>query len=104
VPEDEVEQAEEEVLDQATAARTIEELQAEITTLSRLEGMAQRIRRGGDDAKWRQLAQLLSEIFRPAGVADRVKDAPHGSGEIPGPRAPYHASPSAAGGGDRRTV
>jgi len=84
-PDDEVERTEEEVLDQATAAQTIEELRAEIGTLSRLEGMAQRIRRGGEDAKWRQLAQLLSEIFTPAGLADRVKDAPRGSGDIPGP-------------------
>mgnify|MGYP002622058526 FL=1 len=86
-PDYEVEQTEEEVLDQATAARTIEELRAEIATLSRLEGMAQQIRRTGEDAKWRQLAQLLAEIFTPAGLVDRVRepDAPRGTGDIPGP-------------------
>src|SRR5438045_9519461 len=36
-PENEVQAAEEEILDQATAARSIEELKAEIATLSRLE-------------------------------------------------------------------
>jgi len=39
-PENEVEAAEEQVLDQATAASTIVELKAEIATLARLEGLA----------------------------------------------------------------
>ena len=41
-PDDEVEAAEEEILDQATAARTIAELKAEIETLKRLEALAAR--------------------------------------------------------------
>ena len=41
-PDNEVEAAEEEILDQATAARTIEELKAEIATLGRLEGSGTR--------------------------------------------------------------
>src|SRR5688572_52830 len=39
-PDNEVEAAEEEILDQATAARTIEELKAEILTLNDLESLA----------------------------------------------------------------
>src|SRR5439155_151203 len=46
-PENEVQAAEEEILDQATAARTIEELKAEIATLSRLENLALSVRRSG---------------------------------------------------------
>jgi superfamily II DNA or RNA helicase len=64
-PDNEVEAAEEEVLDQATAARTIGELKAEIATLSRLESLALAVRRSGEDRKWRELASLLGEIFSP---------------------------------------
>jgi hypothetical protein len=56
-PDNEVEAAEEEILDQATAARTIAELKAEIETLKRLEALALAVRRSGDDTKWRQLAR-----------------------------------------------
>ena len=62
-PDAEQEQIVEEVVDQATAARTIVELQAEIETLKRLEALALAVRRGGEDRKWRELASLLSEIF-----------------------------------------
>ena len=40
-PESEIEAAEAEIFDQATAAQTIDELKAEIATLKRLEGLAQ---------------------------------------------------------------
>ena len=62
-PDSEVEAAEEEILDQATAARTIDELKAEIATLGRLEALALAVRRSGEDRKWRELASLLNEIF-----------------------------------------
>jgi len=62
-PEEEREIAEEQVLDQATAARTIEELRAEIATLRRLELLALEVRARGEDRKWRELANLLTEIF-----------------------------------------
>ena len=39
-PDHEMQAAEEEILDQATAARTIDELKAEIATLGRLEALA----------------------------------------------------------------
>lgn len=68
-PDDEVEAAEEQILDQATAARTIVELKAEIDTLKQLEGLSLAVRRGGTDRKWRELANLLTEIFTPAAMA-----------------------------------
>src|SRR5271166_5899011 len=68
-PDNEVEAAEEEILDQATAARTIDELKSEIATLRRLEGLALGVRRSGTDTKWRELASLLGEIFTPAALS-----------------------------------
>jgi SNF2 family DNA or RNA helicase len=62
-PDDEVQATEETILDQATAARTIGELKAEIATLGRLEALALAVRRSGEDRKWRELASLLNEIF-----------------------------------------
>src|SRR5580658_5752358 len=67
-PDNEVEAAEEEILDQATAARTIDELKAEIATLARLESLAHAVRRSGEDRKWRELASLLGEIFKTAAI------------------------------------
>jgi SNF2 family DNA or RNA helicase len=86
-PDTEVEETEEQILDQATAARTIAELKAEITSLKRLEVLAQAVGRGGD-TKWRELTTLLGEIFTPAGLKGRVAEpepAPYGSGELPRP-------------------
>jgi SNF2 family DNA or RNA helicase len=74
-PDAEQEQIIEEVVDQATAARTIVELQAEIETLKRLEALAVVVRRGGEDRKWRELASLLSEIFAVSPHAATVGDA-----------------------------
>jgi len=90
-PDDELQEAEEQVLDQATAARTIVELKTEIATLTRLEGLALRVRNSGNDRKWTELATLLGEIFTPAGikgVSDGLK--PYGSGEIPPPTPSPH--------------
>ena len=87
-PDNEVEAAEDQVLDQATAARTIEELKAEIATLSRLENMARSLRANGEDRKWRELASLLGEIFTPAIALNQVLEpqAPYGSGPISPPK------------------
>lgn len=68
-PADELETAEAELLDEATAARTIAELQVEIATLKRLESLALTVRRGGEDKKWRELATLLSDVFTPEALA-----------------------------------
>jgi len=75
-PDNEVEEAEEEILDLATAARTIAELKAEIETLQKLESLALEVRRSGTDTKWRELANLLGEIFTPASLADQADDPP----------------------------
>ncbi|MDD8010854.1 MAG: helicase-related protein [Acidobacteriota bacterium] len=86
-PENEIEAAEEEILDQATAAATVAELKAEIITLGRLEALAADVRRSGQDTKWRELSNLLGEIFTPAGLGRRIDDppAPYGAGTIPKP-------------------
>ena len=88
-PDNEVEEAEEQILDQATAARTIAELKAEITTLKNLEDLALSVRRIGADTKWRELASLFGEIFTPAALAEHVAEAspPYGKGGISQPAA-----------------
>ncbi len=65
-PDAEVEEAEEVVVDQATAARTIAELQVEIGMLKKLEHLAYKVRHSGTDRKWDELSKLLqnnSEMF-----------------------------------------
>jgi len=69
-PGDEQEATEEAIVDQATAARTIAELEAEITVLRYLEGLAHRVRLSGTDKKWEELSGLLQnnpEMFTPEG-------------------------------------
>ena len=56
---DELEAVEAEILDEATAARTVEELQAEISDLARLERLAGQVHHSGVDRKWEELAGLL---------------------------------------------
>jgi SNF2 family DNA or RNA helicase len=86
-PDNEVEAAEEEILDQATAARTIAELKAEIGALGRLEALAHAVRSSGADAKWRQLASLFGTVFTRSAVADEVAEpaAQVGQRPIPAP-------------------
>ena len=86
-PENEVAAVEEEILDQATAARSIAELKAEIETLKGLEGQALSVRRSGADTKWRELASLLGEIFTATAIADHLAEAkaPYSAGPIPKP-------------------
>jgi len=69
-PEKELEEAEDMVVDQATAARTIHELQAEIEQLGRLEQTAYRVKVSGIDRKWDELSKLLQnngEMFDQCG-------------------------------------
>lgn len=68
LPSDEREEQEENVADQATAATTIRELEAEIKILKRLEHMAGVVRVSGQDRKWEQLSTLLQD-------GDRMFDA-----------------------------
>jgi superfamily II DNA or RNA helicase len=84
-PDNEVEATEEEILDQATAARTIDELKAEIATLARLESLAHVVRRSGEDRKWLELASLLGEIFTTAPISKPVADSPNAPGAVPPP-------------------
>ncbi len=84
-PEDEVEEVEEEILDQATAARTVEELKAEIAILQGLEALAADVRRSGD-TKWRELSNLLHEIFTPAGIKGVAEEAASWDGAISPPK------------------
>ncbi len=65
-PESEIEDVEEQVVDQASAARTIAELRIEIAQLQELESIAMRVRQSGTDRKWDELSRLLqnsSEMF-----------------------------------------
>ncbi len=69
-PADEVEEQEERVVADASAARTIAELEAEIGTLRRLEALAREVRQAGNDRKWSELGGLLSDagsMFDAAG-------------------------------------
>ena len=56
---DDYENFEEEVVDQATAAQTIQELEAEIIILEGLEDQAKQVVHSGQDRKWDELSKLL---------------------------------------------
>src|SRR5438874_583808 len=61
-----LEEAGERIDEQASAARSIAELEVEIAMLVRLEALALQVRRGGTDRKWEGLASLLqnnAEMF-----------------------------------------
>jgi SNF2 family DNA or RNA helicase len=84
----EVEAVEAEVLDQATAARSIAELQTEIATLRDLEAQALAVRRSATDTKWSELSMLLGTIFTPGQTPTRATDSPEA--EIPAHKASPH--------------
>lgn len=56
---DEFEALEEQVIDQATTARTVAELEYEIEVLKKLESQASNLVRSGQDRKWEKLSELL---------------------------------------------
>ncbi len=89
MPDDETDAVENEVLDQATAASTIAELQAEIESLGHLQSMAASIRRTGEDTKWTELVKVLEEVFTRAGLARQLGEERtlFGGGDLPRPRA-----------------
>ncbi|WP_406040097.1 helicase-related protein [Succinimonas sp.] len=71
----EVEQEEDNVADQASASRTIQELEVEIATLKRLEDLANRVRRSGADRKWDELSKLLQDnecMFTDKGLREKL--------------------------------
>ena len=90
-PDNEVEAVEEEVLDQATAARSIAELRIEIETLKGLEASALAVRRSGTDTKWSELSGLLGGIFTTSAAGDLAAESglPYAAGNIP----PHTPSP-----------
>lgn len=57
----EVEELEEELLDAATAAQTVAELDAELRELAELTAAAERVRRQGTDRKWAELSAILRD-------------------------------------------
>ncbi len=70
----EAERAEEELVDAATAAQTLMELEAEIVILKDLEERALRLKLSGLDAKWRELESILDEpMMRDAATGLRRK-------------------------------
>ena len=58
---EEIEAHEDQLVDRATAAQTIAELEAEIANLRHLESMAHVLRRSGEDTKWRELDRILDD-------------------------------------------
>ena len=71
----ELEDAEENVADRASAANTISEMEAEIRTLKRLEQMANAVRASGEDRKWDELSRLLQDeknMFSPEGQREKL--------------------------------
>ncbi len=91
-PENEIESAEEEFLDQATAAATVAELRIEIGTLKKLEALAAEVRHSGQDTKWKELAHLLGELFSAKPGAPQVGEptVPYGAGPVPKPAPSPH--------------
>ena len=60
-PDSEVEAIEAELVDHATAAKTVAQLADEIETLRRLERQARQVRDSGMDSKWLQMLSLLQD-------------------------------------------
>ncbi|QTA82379.1 Helicase C-terminal domain-containing protein, DUF3883 [Desulfonema limicola] len=60
-PENEIDELEEQVMDQATAAQTINELEKEITCLEELVKQAKEVRQSEEDRKWIELSRLLQD-------------------------------------------
>jgi superfamily II DNA or RNA helicase len=70
LPDAELEELEEKVVDEASAARTIAELETEIASLATLEELAAQVRASGADRKWEELAGILQqtpEMFDSSG-------------------------------------
>ena len=61
IPEAEIEDIEETVVDAATAAQTVAELETEIKLLENLAELAKRVRFSGKDKKWTELRTILSD-------------------------------------------
>lgn len=58
---EDIDEAEREVFNRATAARTVEELEEEIASLAQLQSLAENLRSSGEDKKWQEVAELLNQ-------------------------------------------
>jgi exonuclease VII large subunit len=83
-PED-YENFEEAVVDQATAAQTIQELEAEIIILEDLEEQARQVVHSGQDRKWDELSRLLQDTPE---MRDALRDASANSSSSPSTGTP----------------
>lgn len=75
LPAVEMEDTEERVVDQASAAQTIAELEAEIQILRALEHMADSVRQSGADRKWDELSKILQDdatMFEGDGTREKL--------------------------------
>src|SRR5687768_3476543 len=72
-PGAELEETEEQIVDQASAASTIAELEVEIGILKRLEELALKVRRSGTDKKWEELSKILQDPMMFNGDGSRRK-------------------------------
>ncbi|MBI1758232.1 MAG: DUF3883 domain-containing protein [Actinobacteria bacterium] len=61
LPGEELEELEEDVVDAATAARTVTELNAELAMLADLVELAGRVRHSGSDRKWSELRAIVQD-------------------------------------------
>ena len=86
-PGDEQEAVEAQLVGQASAARTVAELQAEIAILQQLEDLAAQVRRSGRDKKWEELASILDFGL---GIWDwgLQSKIPNPQSKIPNPQSP----------------
>ena len=76
------------ILDNATAARSIDELKSEIVTLNSLEKIARKVRLGGEDRKWGELADLLTEIFTSTEtINQQIEESIHCDSDALAPKA-----------------
>ncbi|WP_425005605.1 helicase-related protein [Mycolicibacterium sp. S3B2] len=58
---EQIEELEEELLDAATAAQTVQELDAELLELAELTTVAKQVRDSGNDRKWTELSRILQD-------------------------------------------
>ena len=68
---DELERMEDDVVDTASTAATVAELEAEIATLRTLERKANDVRISGEDRKWEELSRLLQDDSNMFGMDGR---------------------------------
>lgn len=69
---DDIESVEQDVVDSATAAQTMEELRAEITALDGLIARAQRVSAAEEDSKWVQLRSILDAQLLASPTTDGI--------------------------------